>query len=59
MEGSSSGVSPPLLKAMIDATDWAIRTDAEQKPWTGDHAMFVHKIKALLDVEKLDIGKYP
>lgn len=49
----------PLIKAMIDATDWAIKTDDAGKPWAADHAMFVHKVRSLLDVEKLDIGKYP
>lgn len=48
-----------LLKAFIDATDWAIRTDNEKQPWAADHAVFVHKVKALLEVEKLNIGKYP
>jgi phage RecT family recombinase len=48
-----------LLRAFIDATDWAIRTDNEKQPWAADHAVFVHKVKALLEVEKLNIGKYP
>lgn len=49
----------PLLRACIDATDWAIKQAIEEKPWTGDHAMFVHGVKSLLGVEKLKIGSYP
>lgn len=49
----------PLYKACIDTTDWAIRQDAAGKPWAADHAMFVHKVKSLLGVEQLNIGKYP
>ncbi|MDQ0422365.1 phage RecT family recombinase [Peteryoungia aggregata LMG 23059] len=49
----------PLLKTMIDVTDWAILRDAAGLPWAGEHAMFVHKMKELLGVEKLNIGKYP
>ena len=49
----------PLLKACIDATDWAIKKDIAGEPWSGDHAVFVHKVKTLLEVEKLNIGKYP
>ena len=49
----------PLLKACIDATDWAIKKDIAGEPWAGDHAVFVHKVKTLLEVEKLNIGKYP
>lgn len=48
-----------LLKAFIDTTDWAIRTDNAKKPWAADHAVFVHKVKSLLEIDKLDIGKYP
>lgn len=49
----------PLLKTMIDVTDWAILRDAAGLPWAGEHAMFVHKTKELLGVEKLNVGKYP
>ncbi|MEN5275819.1 RecT family recombinase [Brucella sp. TWI432] len=48
-----------LLKACIDASDWSIRKDAKGEPWTADHAAFVHKVKTLLSVEKLNVGKYP
>lgn len=48
-----------LLKAFIDATDWAIRTDNAKKPWAADHAVFVLKVRSLLEIDKLDIGKYP
>jgi hypothetical protein len=49
----------PLLKAMIEVTDWAIRRDDKQLGWAAEHAMFVHKLKELLGVEKLNVGKYP
>lgn len=49
----------PLLKSMIEMTDWAIKRDAEGLGWAGEHAMFVHKAKELLGVEKLNVGKYP
>lgn len=49
----------PLIKACIDMTDWAIKQAIDEKPWTGDHAMFVHGVKSLLGVEKLKIGSYP
>lgn len=49
----------PFLKTMIDVTDWAILRDAAGLPWAGEHAMFVHKTKELLGVEKLNVGKYP
>lgn len=49
----------PTLKACIDATDWSIRTAAEGKSWMGDHAAFVFKVKSLLGIEKLNVGKYP
>lgn len=48
-----------LLKACVDASDWAIRKDAKGEPWAADHATFVHKVKTLLGVEKLNVGKYP
>lgn len=49
----------PVLKACIEATDWSIRTAAEGKSWMGDHAAFVFKVKSLLGIEKLNVGKYP
>ncbi|CCF19094.1 protein of unknown function [Pseudorhizobium banfieldiae] len=49
----------PLVRACVDATDWAIKKDAAGEPWSADHAVFVHKVKTLLEVEKLNIGKYP
>lgn len=49
----------PYLKACIDMTDWAIRQAAADKAWQSEHAMFVHKLKTQLDVEKLNVGKYP
>ena len=49
----------PLLKACVDMSDWAIRRDADGNAWAAEHAMFVHKTKTLLDVEKLNVGKYP
>jgi phage RecT family recombinase len=49
----------PLLKACIDMSDYAIQQQVKEEAWAGEHAMFVHKIKSLLDVEKLNVGKYP
>lgn len=49
----------PLLQACVNASDVAIRRDAKGEAWAGDHAQFVHKVKSLLGVEKLNIGKYP
>lgn len=49
----------PLVKACIDMSDWAIKKDIEGLPWAADHAMFVHKVKSLLEVDKLNVGKYP
>lgn len=49
----------PLLKACIDMSDWAIQQQAKDAPWSAEHATFVHKLKTLLDVEKLNVGKYP
>ncbi|KAB2666060.1 hypothetical protein F9K91_07980 [Brucella tritici] len=49
----------PLMKACIDMTDWAIKRDADKLAWSAEHAMFVHKVKSLLGVEKLNVGKYP
>lgn len=49
----------PVLKACIDTTDWAIRSAADGKGWMGDHAAFVFKVKSMLGVEKLNVGKYP
>lgn len=49
----------PLLKTMVDVSDWAIKRDAEGLAWTAEHAMFVHKVKELLEIEKLEVGKYP
>lgn len=48
-----------LVKACIDVSDWALKQDAAGKPWTADHAMFAHKVKSAMGVEKLNIGKYP
>lgn len=48
-----------LVKACIEMSDWAIKRDGEKLAWQAEHAMFVHKVKQLLDVEKLNIGKYP
>ncbi|MCO5730143.1 RecT family recombinase [Rhizobium sp. SSA_523] len=49
----------PLLRSCIDMTDWSIRRIRDGEPWSAEHATFVHKVKTLLDVEKLSIGKYP
>jgi recombination protein RecT len=49
----------PLAKACVDVTHWAIRREAAGQPWAADHARFVHQLRELLDVEKLNIGKYP
>lgn len=48
-----------LIKACIDMTDWAIKRDVDKLAWQAEHAMFVHKVKQLLGVEKLNVGKYP
>jgi recombination protein RecT len=48
-----------LLRACIEITDWSIKRAAEDQAWSAEHAVFVHKVKTLLDVEKLNIGKYP
>ncbi|MDR6954187.1 phage RecT family recombinase [Ancylobacter sp. 3268] len=58
-KGATPEYLHPLLKACVDITLWAVKADAEGRPWTADHAMFVHKVRALLDVPKLAIGKYP
>lgn len=49
----------PLLRSCIDITDWSIRQQGKEEPWSAEHASFVHKVKTLLDVEKLNIGRYP
>lgn len=49
----------PLMKACVDMSDWSIKRDVDGLAWTADHAMFVHKVKDLLGVEKLNVGKYP
>lgn len=49
----------PLIKACIDMTNWAILRGVGGLAWQSEHAMFVHKAKSLLDVEKLNIGQYP
>lgn len=49
----------PLVRAFIDATDWAIKKEVAGEPWAADHAVFVHKVKSMLEVERLNIGKYP
>lgn len=48
-----------LVKACVEMSDWAIKRDDEKLAWQAEHAMFVHKVKQLLEVEKLNIGKYP
>jgi recombinational DNA repair protein RecT len=58
-KGAAPDYLHPLLKACIDITDWSIKCDSSGLPWAADHAMFVHKVKALLGVEKLNIGRYP
>lgn len=57
--GKVPGHLKPLVKACIDMTNWTIKRSIAEEAWTGDHAMFVHKVRDLLDVEKLNIGKYP
>lgn len=48
-----------LVKACVEMSDWAIKRDVEKLAWQAEHAMFVHKLKQLLEVEKLNVGKYP
>lgn len=49
----------PLVRACIEMVDWSIKRDADGLAWTAEHAMFAHKVKSLLDVEKLNLPKYP
>lgn len=49
----------PLIKSCIDMTTWSIKQMADEKPWTGDHMMFVQCVKELLEVQRLTIGSYP
>lgn len=49
----------PLLKSCIDMSDWAIRRDADGQAWTAEHTIFVHKLKTLLGVDEIAVGKYP
>lgn len=58
-KGATPEYLHPLIKACVDMTDWAIKRGADGLAWQSEHAMFVHKAKSLLEVEKLNIGQYP